>query len=135
MKILIACETSGIVREAFLASGHDAWSCDILKSDVATNRHIQDDVRNVLAMDDWDMLMVAHPPCTRLCLSGARWYKVPPPGKTLEQMEQELIDGCQLLSDLWNADVPKIAIENPVMLSKARKKIQEKLKFAIDFGR
>tara|TARA_R100001086_G_scaffold124132_1_gene64076 strand:+ start:280 stop:942 length:663 start_codon:yes stop_codon:yes gene_type:complete len=125
MKILIACETSGIVREAFLASGHDAWSCDILKSDVATNRHIQDDVRNVLAMDDWDMLMVAHPPCTRLCLSGARWYKVPPPGKTLEQMEQELIDGCQLLSDLWNADVPKIAIENPVMLSKARKKIQE----------
>ena len=67
MKILIACETSGIVREAFLASGHDAWSCDILKSDVATNRHIQDDVRNVLAMDDWDMLMVAHPPCTRLC--------------------------------------------------------------------
>ena len=68
-KILIGCETSGTVREAFLKLGFDAWSCDVLPSDIPTNKHIQDDIRNVLECDDWDLLMVAHPPCTRLCLS------------------------------------------------------------------
>mgnify|MGYP003150469358 CR=1 FL=1 len=62
MKVLIGCETSGVVREAFLELGHDAWSCDVLPSDISTNRHIQDDVRNVLQMEKWDLLMVAHPP-------------------------------------------------------------------------
>jgi hypothetical protein len=125
MKILIGCETSGTVRNAFLDKGHDTWSCDILPADDQTNRHIQDDVRNVIRMEAWDLLMVAHPPCTRLCLSGARWYKVAPPGKTLEQMDEELIEGCQLISDLWNADIPRIAIENPVMLGKARDEIKK----------
>jgi len=124
MKILIGCETSGTVRNAFLDKGHDVWSCDILPADDQTNRHIQDDVRNVIRMEAWDLLLVAHPPCTRLCLSGARWYKVAPPGKTLEQMNEELTEGCQLISDLWNADIPRIAIENPVMLGKARSVIK-----------
>ena len=61
-KILIGCETSGIVRNAFLDLGHDAWSCDLLPSDDLTNRHIQDDIRNVLKYESWDLLMVAHLP-------------------------------------------------------------------------
>ena len=124
MKILVACETSGTVRNAFLNNGHDAWSCDVLPSDDQTNRHIQDDVRYVLQADQWDMLMVAHPPCTRLCNSGVRWLHVPPPGKTKEQMWQELEEGAELFSDLWNADVPRIAVENPVMHKHAKKRIR-----------
>ena len=78
MRILIGCETSGTVRNAFLEKGHDAWSCDILPADDHTNRHIQDDIRNVLKMEAWDLMMVAHPPCTRLCNSGVRWLDNPP---------------------------------------------------------
>ena len=86
IKILFACETSGTVREAFNDLGYDAWSCDVLPSDQPTNRHIQDDLRNVLTMDSWDLLMVAHPPCTRLCNSGVRWLSEPPEGKKLDQI-------------------------------------------------
>lgn len=124
MKILIGCETSGTVRNAFLDKGHDVWSCDILPADDQTNRHIQDDVRNVLKMEAWDLLMVAHPPCTRLCNSGVRWLHKAPPGKTVEEMWQELEEGTALFSDLWNADVPRIAIENPVMHKHAKARIQ-----------
>ena len=124
MKILIGCETSGTVRNAFLDKGHDVWSCDILPADDQTNRHIQDDVRNVLKMEAWDLLMVAHPPCTRLCNSGVRWLHKAPPGKTIEEMWQELDEGTALFSDLWNADVPRIAIENPVMHKYAKARIQ-----------
>ena len=124
MKILIGCETSGTVRDAFLDNGHDAWSCDLLPADTQTNRHIQDDVRYVLQYEQWDMLMVAHPPCTRLCNSGVRWLHVPPPGKTKEQMWQELEEGAELFSDLWNADVPRIAVENPVMHKHAKQRIR-----------
>ncbi|WP_020594148.1 hypothetical protein [Kiloniella laminariae] len=122
--ILIACETSGVVRDAFLNAGHNAWSCDILPSDTPSNRHIQADVRDVLKMEKWDLLMVAHPPCTRLCNSGVRWLKTPPPGKTLEQMWQELEDGAALFSDMLNADVPHIAVENPVMHKHAKARIK-----------
>ena len=124
MKVLIGCETSGIVREAFLEQGHDAWSCDVLPSDIPTNRHIQDDVRNVLKMEKWDLLMVAHPPCTRLCNSGVRWLHKAPPGKTVNQMWEELEEGANLFSDLWNADVPCIAVENPVMHKYAKERIR-----------
>jgi hypothetical protein len=130
MKILIGCETSGTVRKAFLDQGHDAWSCDILPSDTPSNRHIQDDVRNVLAMESWDMLMVAHPPCTRLCNSGVRWLSSPPPDKTLEQMWKELDDGCELFSHVLNADVPLIAIENPVMHKHAKQRIKNFTNFS-----
>tara|TARA_R110000796_G_C14397652_1_gene417214 strand:+ start:87 stop:746 length:660 start_codon:yes stop_codon:yes gene_type:complete len=125
MKILIACETSGTVRNAFLENGHDAWSCDILPSDDGSNRHITEDVRNVLAMEKWDLLMVAHPPCTRLCNSGVRWLKKAPPGKTLAEMWNDLDEGARLFSDLWNADIPRVAVENPVMHKHGKSRIQK----------
>ena len=124
MKVLIACETSGTVRNAFLDRGHDAWSCDVLPSDDLTNRHIQDDVLEVLKMESWDMLMVAHPPCTRLCNSGVRWLHKAPPGKTLAEMWEQLDQGAELFSKLWNSDVPKVAIENPVMHKYAKARIK-----------
>ena len=96
----------------------------MLPADTQTNRHIQDDVRYVLQYEQWDMLMVAHPPCTRLCNSGVRWLHVPPPGKTKEQMWDELEEGAALFSDLWNADVPRIAVENPVMHKHAKQRIR-----------
>jgi len=123
-KILIGCETSGIVRDAFLAAGHDAWSCDVLPADTPTNRHIQDDVRSVIAFERWDMLAVMHPPCTRLCNSGVRWLTTPPPGKTLGQMWRDLDEGASLFSDLWNADIPLVAVENPVMHKHAKERIR-----------
>ena len=124
MKVLIACETSGTVRNAFLDRGHDAWSCDVLPSDDLTNRHIQDDALEVLKMESWDMLMVAHPPCTRLCNSGVRWLHKAPPGKTLTEMWEQLDQGAELFSKLWNSDVPKVAIENPVMHKYAKARIK-----------
>ena len=123
-RVLIGCETSGIVREAFLKLGHDAWSCDILPSDVPTNRHFQADVRDVMRDYDWDMLFVAHPPCTRLCNSGVRWLHKPPPGRHLHEMWQELDEGAELFSDVWNADIPHVAVENPVMHKYAKERIR-----------
>jgi hypothetical protein len=80
LRVLVACEFSGVVRDAFLEKGHDAWSCDLLPAERNSNRHIQGDVRDVLH-DGWDFLIVAHPPCTRLCNSGVRWLHQPHPGK------------------------------------------------------
>ncbi|WP_313443173.1 hypothetical protein, partial [Novosphingobium sp.] len=121
-RILVACEFSGTVRRAFADLGYDAWSCDLLPAEDRSNRHITGDVRDVLA-DGWDMLIVAHPPCTRLCNSGVRWLKVPPPGKTLEQMWSELDEGAALFSDMWNAPIPRVAVENPVMHRHAKERI------------
>jgi hypothetical protein len=113
VKVLVACEYSGTVRNAFLDRGHDAWSCDLLPSDDGSNRHIIGDARDLLN-DGWD-LMVAHPPCTRLCNSGVRWLSTPPPGKTADQMQAELEAGADLFSAFWNAPIERVAIENPVM--------------------
>lgn len=112
MRALIGCETSGIVRRAFAARGHDVWSCDLLPAEDRTNRHIIGDVRDHLN-DGWDLLAVLHPPCTRLCNSGVRWLHVPPRGKTLEDMKAELREGAALFSACWNAAIDKIAVENP----------------------
>ena len=127
-KVLVGCETSGIVREAFLAEGYDTWSCDILPADTPTNRHIQDDIRNVITMEQWDLVFIGHPPCTRLCNSGVQWlHRVPPAdakkGKTLNDMWRELDEGTELFSDLWNADVPCLALENPIMHKYAKERI------------
>ena len=130
MKVLIGCETSGVVREAFLKQGHDTWSCDILPSDIPTNRHIQADVRDVLALDAFDMLIVCHPPCTRLCNSGVRWLHKAPPNKTLGEMWRELEEGAELFGDLLNADVPLIAVENPVMHKYAKQRIENYREFS-----
>lgn len=122
-RVLVACEFSGIVRRAFAARGFDAWSCDLLPSDDRSNKHIVGDVRDILH-DGWDMLIVAHPPCTRLCNSGVRWLSSPPPGKTAEQMRIELEQGAALFSDMWNAPIPHVAVENPVMHKHAKSLIR-----------
>lgn len=129
MKVLVACEYSGIVRDAFLDMGHDAWSCDLLPTEKNSNRHITGDVRDILN-DGWDLLMVAHPPCTRLCNSGVRWLHKPPRGKTLEQMWHELKEGAELFSDLWNAPIERICVENPVMHGHAKKLIRNYKEFS-----
>lgn len=122
-RVLVACEFSGVVRRAFAARGHDAWSCDLLPSDDRSNKHIIGDARGILA-DGWDMLIVAHPPCTRLCNSGVRWLTEPPSGKTREQMWDELRDGAALFSAFWNAPIDRIAVENPVMHGHAKRLIE-----------
>jgi hypothetical protein len=114
LKVLIGCETSGIVRRAFAARGHDVWSCDVLPAEDGSNRHIRCDIRDILG-DGWDLLAVMHPPCTRLCNSGVRWLSVPPPGRTLDDMQRELREGAALFSACWNAPIDRIAVENPVM--------------------
>ena len=119
MRVLVACEFSGVVRRAFAARGHDAWSCDLLPAEDGSNQHFIGDARDHLA-DGWDLLMVAHPPCTRLCNSGVRWLSVPPPGKTMAAMQAELREAAALFSDFWNAPIKRIAIENPVMHKHAK---------------
>jgi hypothetical protein len=124
LRVLVACEFSGTVRRAFDAIGHDAWSCDLRPADDRSNKHITGDVRDVLR-DGWDFLIVAHPPCTRLCNSGVRWLNVPPPGRTLADMWADLDAGAALFSDMLNADVPRIAVENPVMHKHAKQRIRD----------
>jgi hypothetical protein len=123
MRVLIGCETSGVVRRAFAERGHDVWSCDILPAEDGSNRHIRCDIREILN-DGWDLLAVMHPPCTRLCNSGVRWLSVPPPGKTVEQMQAELREGAALFSACWNAPIERIAVENPVMHRHAKALIE-----------
>ena len=122
-RVLVGCETSGIVREAFLARGHDAWSCDILPADTPSNRHIVGDVRDVMR-GAWDLMFVAHPPCTRLTNSGVRWLSVPPPGRTTAEMWADLDEGAALFSAVWNVPhIPCVAVENPVMHRHAKARI------------
>lgn len=123
MRVLVACEFSGVVRRAFAARGHDAWSCDLLPSEDRSNHHIVGDARDLLN-DGWDLLMVAHPPCTRLCNSGVRWLSTPPPGRTVEDMRAELEEGAALFSAFWNAPIERIAVENPVMHRHAKALIE-----------
>ena len=109
MRVLIACEYSGRVRDAFIARGHYATSCDLLPTDSPSPWHYQGDVRDILH-EGWD-LMVAHPPCTHLAVSGARWFK----DKQVEQAEA--LDFVRLLMD---APIERIAIENPVSIISSR---------------
>ena len=122
MKVLIACEFSGVVRRAFVARGHDAWSCDLLPAEDESNRHIVGDVRDVLDWG-WDLLMVAHPPCTRLCNSGVRWLHEPPPGRSRDDLWRELDEAAALFSALWGAAIERVAVENPVMHRHAKARI------------
>jgi hypothetical protein len=122
-RILIGCETSGVVRRAFAARGHDVWSCDLLPAEDGSNRHIRGDIRDHLN-DGWDMLAVLHPPCTRLCNSGVRWLSTPPPGRTRDEMWADLDEGAALFSACWNAPIERVAVENPVMHKHARDRIE-----------
>ncbi len=110
MKILIGCEFSGIVRDAFIAKGHDAMSCDLLPTE-KPGPHYQGNVLDIID-HGWDM-MIAHPPCTYLCSSGARWWA----GRQTEQAQ-----AIEFFLNLWHSNIPIIAIENPVgiMSSKFR---------------
>ena len=105
MKVLIACEFSGIVRDAFRKKGHDAWSCDFLPSESFSMFHFQTDVRNVLE-EHWD-LMIAHPPCDHLAVCGARWFK------DKQDKQKQALDFVQFL---MNVPIDKIAIENPISI-------------------
>lgn len=113
MKILIACEYSGVVRNAFLAKGHDAISCDLLDTD-QPGPHYKGDVFDIIE-DGFDM-MIAHPPCTHLAVSGARHFAA----KIKDGRQQEAL---LFVERLLNANIPKIALENPVSViaSKIRK--------------
>ncbi len=108
MNVLVACEFSGAVRRAFRALGHNAWSCDLLPAEDG-GEHLQEDVLNWLDFG-WD-LMIAHPPCTHLAVSGARWFA----DKRTEQAEA--LDFVRVLLD---ADIPRIALENPVSIISSR---------------
>lgn len=123
-RVLIACEYSGTVRRAFSALGHDAWSCDLLPAEDRSNHHIVGDARDILD-DGWDLLIVAHPPCTRLCNSGIGWLTHAPKGKTVHQVWNELDDAADLFSAFWNAPIERIAIENPIMHRHARERIRD----------
>jgi len=127
-RVLVACEFSGTVRDAFLARGYDAWSCDLLPDEHRSNRHITGDARDYLN-EGWDLLIVAHPPCTRLCNSGVRWLSTPPPGRTAADMWAELDEGAALFSTFWNAPIERIAVENPVMHRHAKQRIENYQEF------
>lgn len=104
MRVLIACEFSGTVRDAFARRGHDAWSCDILPTEAPGN-HLQCDVAEILG-DGWDMAIM-HPPCTHLAVSGARWF--------CEKAEEQA-EALEFVRLLMAAPIPRIAIENPVSI-------------------
>jgi nitrogen fixation protein len=114
MKILIACEYSGTVRDAFIAKGHDAISCDILPTD-KPGPHYQGNVFDILD-NGWD-LMIAHPPCTYLTNSGVTWLHKDP------SRWEKLKDGAAFFKSLLNANIPKIAVENPIMHKYAKELI------------
>ena len=105
-KLLVAREYSGVVREAFAKKGWDAWSCDLLPTDQPSDKHIQGDCLEAIANEKWDMI-IAHPPCTHLSLSGAKYWAE----KRADGRQQAAI---KFVEDIWDADCPRICIENPV---------------------
>lgn len=122
MKVLVACEFSGIVREAFKKKGHDAWSCDLLPTEIP-GQHIQGDVLKILN-DGWD-LMIAHPPCTYLAVSGARWFK---------DREAEQGKALVFVLELMWARIPRIAVENPVGIISTKVRKPEQIIQPWQFG-
>lgn len=108
MRVLVACEFSGVVREAFRELGHDSWSCDLLPSEI-DGQHIQGDVSQVLD-HGWD-LMIAHPPCTHLAVSGARYFA---------QKQEQQKEALAFVRLLMNAPIERIAVENPISIISSR---------------
>ena len=125
MKVLVACEYSGTVRDAFMRKGHDAMSCDLLPTDVP-GPHYQGDVMDVIN-DGWD-LMIAHPPCTYLAVSGIHWNKRVP-GRA-EKTEEAL----GFVEMLLAANIPKIALENPVSVISSRIRKPDQIIQPYEFG-
>jgi len=110
VRVLIACEFSGIVRQAFRARGHAAWSCDLLPAEDGSQFHIQLDALDCFEALEWD-LMIAHPPCTHLAVSGARWFK----DKRAEQVK-----ALAFVQALMDAPIPRICVENPISIISSR---------------
>ena len=104
LRVLVGCEFSGVVRDAFRRRGHYAYSCDLLQSKDGSPFHYQRDVLSMIEADTWN-LAIFHPPCTRLTVAGARWFK----GREKEQAE-----AIAFAEALWNAPIPRIALENPI---------------------
>ena len=123
LRVLVACEFSGTVRRAFRALGHDAWSCDLLPAEDGSEHHIQDDVGFRLR-DGWD-LMIAHPPCTHLAVSGARWFRE-------KRSEQGQALGFVVM--LLSACIPYIALENPISIISSRIRKPEQIIQPWQFG-
>lgn len=121
MRVLVACEFSGIVRDAFRERGHDAWSCDLLRSERPGN-HFQNDVRDVLERESFD-LMIAHPPCTYLCRSGQRWLKKPD-GSINGERWAHLLWAVEFFNFLLDYPIRRVAVENPMMHCHARERIR-----------
>lgn len=113
MRVLVACEFSGTVRDAFAARGHDAWSCDLLPTEKPGN-HIQGDVLEILE-DGWD-LMIAHPPCTFLTVSGNKWMNHP----RFPTRAQDREKAVEFFMALYNAPIKKVAVENPIGIMSTR---------------
>jgi site-specific DNA-cytosine methylase len=109
LRVLVACEYSGRVRDAFAAKGWDAWSCDLLPSESTAANHYQGPVQDLLCQH-WD-LMIAHPPCTHLAVSGARWFK---------DKQPEQAEALEFVRLLLNAPIERIALENPVSIISSR---------------
>lgn len=146
LRVLIACECSGTVRDAFLALGHDAWSCDLKPDEKGSNRHMIASVLDVIAHPEvygaFDLLSVMHPPCTRLCNSGVRWLDKPARNPIADltpaqiaawpRMSDEerlaltwskLDEGAALFDACLNSYIPHVAVENPVMHKHAKARI------------
>lgn len=120
MKVLVACEYSGIVRDAFIRAGHDALSCDIIDTE-SPGPHYLGDVRDVL-YDDWD-LMIGHPPCTYLTNAANRWLYEDCATGTAADRWDKLREGAAFFNTLWNAPIDKICLENPLPGPEAAKLI------------
>ena len=129
MQVLVGCEKSGRIRDAFALRGAKAFSCDVLPDETGSAFHIQDDLRNVMRTRFFQSLdlFIAHPPCTRLCLSGAMWLHQdhPPPGKTYEEVAEEFRQGVKFFCHLWNSDLDNVVLENPEMHPMAKRQIQK----------
>lgn len=121
LKVLVACERSGIVREAFRKLGHNAWSCDIVPADDGSEYHLQCDVLTVLD-NGWD-LAIFHPPCQYLCNSGVRWL-VAKDGNLITKRFLLMRNACRFFAALYDAPINKVCIENPVMHKHARQYLE-----------
>lgn len=126
MRVLVACEYSGRVREAFRKLGHDAWSCDIIPADDNSPYHYQCDVREVLDKG-WD-LMIAHPPCTYLASSGLHW------NKRIAGRQEKTEEALEFIQLLMNAPIERIAIENPIGCISSRIRKPEQIIQPWQFG-
>ena len=136
MKILIACEFSGKVRDAFIEKGHNAWSCDFLEAEGKyKDRHVQGNVLELLhhhrwdwcGYEKWDML-IAFPPCTYLCSSGLHW------NKRVEGRQEKTEEALKFVGALLDADIPKIALENPVGCISTRIRKYDQMIHPYQFG-